>query len=98
MVPIHRLRHCWHALHLYLKGDKNSRIKDKIAQEIILIIKEILSKCFTVKKLLESLKTEYVYMYVCIQKNRGKPDATKEFKGFIHDKTVDQVITLNSYD
>lgn len=22
----------------------------------------------------------------------------KEFKGFIHDKTVDQVITLNSYD
>lgn len=64
MVPIHRLRHCWHALHLYLKGDKNSRIKDKIAQEIILIIKEILSKCFTVKKLLESLKTEYVYMYV----------------------------------
>lgn len=37
-------------------------------------------------------------MYVCIQKNRGKPDATKEFKGFSHDKTVDQVITLNSYD
>lgn len=66
MVPIHRLRHCWHALHLYFKGDKNSRIKDKIAQEIILIIKEILSKCFTVKKLLELLKTEYVCMYVCM--------------------------------
>lgn len=93
MVPIHRLRHCWHALHLYLKGDKNRRIKDKIAQEIILIIKEILSKCFTVRKLLESLKTEYVYICMYVYRK-----IEESLKGFIHDKTVDQVITLNSYD